>query len=295
MIYKAEVRHRRPKNARMRAVDDSVAAVKDGAPDGDMSTAYKPLCGVRGSLLRRHLRTSGPIERSVMKASEIMTKRVISIEPEATIVQAIKLMLKNHLSGLPVIDGSGNLVGIITEGDFLHRREIGTELKRNAWLDAIFGPEQSAQDYVRSHGIRVAELMTRPPITVDADTSLDKVVHLMERHYIKRLPVLRKGKVVGIISRANLMRALASIHRASSKTSQNDQEIRKRLVADIEKQNWAYGADVMVLVRDGAVDLCGTLNDSSQRGALKALVREKSGVRKLYDHLRLKDEGISVS
>jgi CBS domain-containing protein len=230
-----------------------------------------------------------------MKASEIMTKRVISIEPEATIVQAIKLMLKNHLSGLPVIDGSGNLVGIITEGDFLHRREIGTELKRNAWLDAIFGPEQSAQDYVRAHGIRVAELMTRPPITVDADTSLDKVVHLMERHHIKRLPVLRKGKLVGIISRANLIRALASIHRASSKTSRNDQEIRKRIVADIEKQNWAYGADVMVLVRDGVVDLCGTLNDSSQRGALKALVREKSGVRKLYDHLRLKDEGISVS
>jgi CBS-domain-containing membrane protein len=168
------------------------------------------------------------------------------------------------------------------------RREIGTELKRNAWLDAIFGPEQSAHDYVRAHGIRVAELMTRPPITVDADTSLDKVVHLMERQHIKRLPVLRKGKVVGIISRANLMRALASIHRASSKTSRNDQEIRNRIVADIEKQNWAYGTDIMVLVRDGVVDLCGTLNVSSQRRALKALVREKSGVRKLNDHLRLK-------
>jgi CBS domain-containing protein len=230
-----------------------------------------------------------------MKASEIMTKRVISIEPEANIVQAIKLMLKNHLSGLPVIDRPDKLVGIITEGDFLHRREIGTELKRNAWLDAIFGPEQSTHDYVRAHGIRVAELMTSPPITVDADTSLDKVVHLMEGRHIKRLPVLRKGKVVGIISRANLMRALASIHRTSSKTSRNDQEIRKRIAADIEKQNWAYGADIMVLVRDGVVDLCGTLNDASQRGALTALVREKSGVRKLYDHLRLKDEGISVT
>lgn len=230
-----------------------------------------------------------------MKASEIMTRRVISIEPEATIVQAIKLMLKNHLSGLPVIDRSGKLVGIITEGDFLHRREIGTEIKRNAWFDVIFGSEQSAHDYMRAHAHTVADLMTRPPITVDGDMSLDKVVHLMERHRIKRLPVERKGKVVGIISRANLMRALASIHRGSSETSRNDQEIRKRIVADIEKQNWAYGTDIMVLVRDGVVDLCGTLNDSSQRGALKALVREKSGVRKLYDHLRLKDEGMSVT
>jgi CBS domain-containing protein len=230
-----------------------------------------------------------------MKVSQVMTKHVISIQPEATIVQAIKLILNNRLSGLPVIDRRGRLVGIITEGDFLHRREISTELKRNVWLDAFFGPEQSAHDYVRAHGIKVAELMTRQPITVDEDTSLDRVVHLMERHRIKRLPVVRKGKVVGIISRANLMRALASIHRSTYKTSRNDQEIRKRIVADIDKQNWAYGADIMVLVRDGIVDLCGTLSDPSQRAALKGLVREKSGVRKLYDHLRLKDEGISVT
>ncbi|HTV30102.1 MAG TPA: CBS domain-containing protein [Xanthobacteraceae bacterium] len=231
-----------------------------------------------------------------MKASEVMTRRVISIHPQATVVQAIKLMLKNRLSGLPVIDASGKLVGIITEGDFLHRREIGTELKRNAWLDAIFGPEQSAHDYVRAHGITVAELMTRQPITVDEDASLDRVVHLMERHHIKRLPVLRKGKVVvGIVSRANLMQALASIHRAASKASHTDQEIRKRIVTEIEKRDWAYGADVMVLVRDGVVDLCGTLSDASQRAALRTLVKEKSGVRKLYDHLQLKDGDVSVT
>src|SRR5215472_2998191 len=120
-----------------------------------MSTAYKPPAAFGEVCCAGTYVRQDRSRESMMKASEIMTKRVISIEPEATIVQAIKLMLKNHLSGLPVIDGSGNLVGIITEGDFLHRREIGTELKRNAWLDAIFGPEQSAQDYVRSHGIRV--------------------------------------------------------------------------------------------------------------------------------------------
>jgi CBS domain-containing protein len=229
-----------------------------------------------------------------MNASEVMTRRVISVEPGATIVQAIKLMLKNHVSGLPVIDRNGKLVGMISEGDFLHRREIGTEIKRNAWLAAFFGPDQSAQDYVRGHGVQVAELMARQPIAVYEDTSLDQIVHLMEQHRIKRVPVLRKGKVVGIVSRANLLQALMSIHRSAPKTSRSDQEIRKRIVAEIEKQDWAYGSDILVLVRDGIVDLCGTLSDTAQRDAVKALVREETGVRKLYDHLKLKD-GISVS
>jgi CBS domain-containing protein len=138
-----------------------------------------------------------------MKASEVMTRRVISIQPPATIVHAVKLMLKNRLSGLPVIDASGKLVAIITEGDFIApwRNRDRDKAQRMA---AIFGPEQGAHDYVRAHGITIAELMTRQPITVDEDTSLDRVVRLMERHHIKRLPVLRKGKVVGIISRANL-------------------------------------------------------------------------------------------
>ena len=230
-----------------------------------------------------------------MKASEVMTRRVISIEPDATIVQAVRLMLKNHFSGLPVVDESGKLVGVITEGDFLHRREIGTELKRNAWLVAYFGPEQSAHDYVHAHGTKVAELMTPDPITVDEETSLYQVVHLMERHHIKRLPVLRKGKVVGIISRANLLRALLSIHRSLPEPSGNDEDIRNRIVADIERQDWAYDIDITVLVRDGIVDLCGTVSNSAQQEALKALVREQSGVRKWYDHSRLKDEGVSVT
>ena len=220
---------------------------------------------------------------------------MISIEPEATIDQAIKLMLKHHFSGLPVVDRSGKLAGIITEGDFLHRREIGTELKHNVWLVALFGPEQGAQDYVRAHGLRVSDLMTRQPITVAEEACLDRVVNLMEHQHIKRLPVMRRGKLIGIISRANLLSALASIHRSSPKTSGRDREIHKRIVAEIEKQNWAYGSDIMVLVRNGIVDLCGTVSDQSQRAAMSALVKEQTGVRKLFNHLRLKDDGVSVT
>jgi CBS domain-containing protein len=231
-----------------------------------------------------------------MKASEVMTKRVISIAANASIVQAIRTMLKNRISGLPVVNRSGKLVGIISEGDLLHRHEIGTEIKRNAWLDAMFGPEQSANDYVRAHGITVGEVMTRMPVvTVSEDTSLDQVVHLMERHRIKRLPVLRDGKIVGIISRANLMQVLAGLHRAEPKPSRTDQAIRRRIIAAIGKQNWSYGADLFVLVRNGVVDLCGKLADPSQRAALTALAAEQNGVKKVHDHLRLPDDGVSVT
>jgi CBS domain-containing protein len=231
-----------------------------------------------------------------MKASEIMTKRVISIAPRASIAQAIRTMLKNRISGLPVVNRNGKLVGIISEGDLLHRQEIGTEIKRNAWLDAMFGPEQSANDYVRAHGITVGEVMTRMPvITVSEDTSLDQVVHLIERHRIKRLPVLGNGKIVGIISRANLMQALASLHRAEPKSSRYDQAIRRRIVAAIGKQSWSYGADLFVLVRNGVVDLCGTLADPSQRAALIALAAEREGVKQVHDHLRLPDDGVAVT
>jgi CBS-domain-containing membrane protein len=119
--------------------------------------------------------------------------------------------------------------------------------------------QNKAHDYVHAHSMKVADLMSRQPITVDEDTSLDRVINLMERHHIKRIPVRRKGKVIGIISRANLMRALASLHRSASKTTRNDQELRKRIVTDVKRQNWAYGSDIMVLVRGGVVDLCGQL------------------------------------
>jgi len=230
-----------------------------------------------------------------MKASEVMTRRVVSIGPEATIFQAIKLMMKRHFSGLPVVDRGGKLVGIITEGDFMHRREIGTEQTPNAWLVAMFGPDQSARDYVRAHGLRVSDLMTARLLTVDENTPLDRIVRIFEQHHIKRVPVLREGKLVGIISRADILKIVASVYRSSPRESPSDRELRGRIAADIEDQNWAYGADVLVLVRDGIVDLCGTLSDPAQREAITTLVREKAGVRKLNDHLQLKNGVVSVT
>ena len=202
-------------------------------------------------------------------------------------------MLENHISGLPVIDDKGKLVGIVSEGDFLRRSEIGTERKRSRWLIAFLGPNEPAHDYVHSHGLKVKEVMTCEPIMVQEDTQLDQVVHLMESHNIKRLPVVRGEKVVEVVSRANLMRALASIHRAAPELSKDDAAIRDQILSDIAKQDWSVGVLVDVIVRDGIADVWGSIADLAQRDALKVLIEKTAGVKQVEDHLTC--ELISVS
>ena len=138
-----------------------------------------------------------------MKAGEVMTRNVVSIGTDASVADMVKLMFDNRISGLPVVDDQGGLVGIVTEGDCLRRAEIGTERKRPRWLELLIGPGRLADEYIHTHSRKVAEVMTQSPITITEDTSLEEVVHLMESRRIKRLPVVRNGKVVGIVSRAN--------------------------------------------------------------------------------------------
>src|SRR6516165_2504909 len=143
-----------------------------------------------------------------MIASDVMTRTVLSVRPDATIAEAIRLMLDNRISGLPVIDEAGRLVGMLTEGDLLRRGETGTERHRPRWLEILMGPGRLAGDYVRTHGRRIGEVMTRDPVSVTPDTPLKEVVELMERRRIKRVPVLDGDVPVGILSRADLLRAL---------------------------------------------------------------------------------------
>jgi CBS domain-containing protein len=220
-----------------------------------------------------------------MKVSDVMTRRVISVTPEASIVEAIRLMTTNHISGLPVIDREGKLVGMVSEGDFLRRAELATERHRSVWFDAIFGPAQSATEFIHSHGLKVEEVMTRNPAFVLEDSSLAEVVHLMETRRIKRLPVLRGVQVVGIVSRANLLRALLSLHRATPTASMDEASVRDRILSDIDEQSWSVGADLDVTVHDGVVDLWGRVTDLKQRDALKVLVETTPGVVRVEDHL----------
>jgi CBS domain-containing protein len=220
-----------------------------------------------------------------MKAGDVMTRRVVSVVPEATVLEAIRLMLQNHISGLPVIDASGKLVGVVTEGDFLRRVETGTQTKRSRWLELLVGPRKLAEDYVHSHGRTVAEVMTPDPVTVTEDAALEEVVRIMERHRIKRLPVMRGKAVVGIVSRANLMHALASLGRVTPEPAKSDTTIRDQILSELDRQAWAPVALIDVVVHDGIVELWGTITEERQGDGLRVLAENIPGVKRVINHL----------
>ena len=220
-----------------------------------------------------------------MKALDVMARTVISVDPDATVLQAARQMLQHRLSGLPVIDKSGNLVGILSEGDFLRRRETQTERKHSRWLEFLMGPGKLAAEYTHSHGSKVAEVMTVDVCTVTEDTPLEDVVELMERRRIKRVPVVRGKQVVGIITRANLMHAMVSLARTAPKDAKDDATIREKLLAEMQKEKWAPTAMVNVVVRGGVVELWGSIFDERHREALKVMAENISGVQAVKDHL----------
>ena len=220
-----------------------------------------------------------------MKAVDVMTRQVITISPNASILEAARLMLQNRISGLPVVDQEGHLVGIVTEGDFLRRSEAGTERKRPRWLEFFVGPGRLADEYVHSHGRKVSEVMTPDPVTITEDTPVEVAVRLMEQRRIKRVPVVRGNNVVGIVSRANLLHALASVGREATPAPKDDQAIRARVVADLAKQPWAPRDLIDVTVRNGAVELWGVVTADHQREAATVVAENVPGVTSVANHI----------
>ena len=203
-----------------------------------------------------------------MKVRDIMTSPVISVAPDSTVLEAVRIMLQRHISGLPVIEKSGELVGIVTEGDFLRRAETGTQRRRPRWLEYLVGPGRLADEYTRSHGRKVHEIM-----------------RLMEKRRIKRLPVVRGTAVVGIVSRANLVHALAGLAREVKPAAASDQAIHDRIVAELAGQSWAPTALINVIVRDGVVELWGAITDERERAAIIVAAENAPGVKGVNDHL----------
>jgi CBS domain-containing protein len=221
-----------------------------------------------------------------MRAHQIMTRSVITVTPETTIVEAANTMLQKHVSGLPVIDAAGKFVGIVSEGDFIRRGEIGTQRKRGRFLKFILGPGQAATDFVHEHGRKVAEIMTPQllTITITEDTALDEIVELMEKNSVKRLPVMRGDRIVGIVSRANLLQAVASLAREIPDPTADDDHIRNRVIDTIEKNDWCpFG--LSVIVRGGVVHLSGVITEERSRKAAVVAAENVTGVTKVHDHL----------
>jgi len=219
-----------------------------------------------------------------MQVKDIMTRNVISVAAKEPVVKAARLMLQNRISGLPVVDEKDQLVGVVTEGDFLRRHEIGTERRHPKWLEFVLGPGRLAQEYVHTSGRKVEDIMTPDPWTVAESDSLESVVELMERRHIKRLPVIRDGKMVGIVSRANLMHALASLSReAPAAPAGGDSTIRDDIIAALGKEHWA--PHVNVVVKNGIVELWGIVTDERERQGVVVAAENVPGVAQVHDHL----------
>jgi len=219
-----------------------------------------------------------------MRAHQIMTRPVVTVKPDTSIVEAASIMLHRHVSGLPVVDAGDKLVGIVSEGDFIRRSELGTGRKRGRWLRFILGPGKSAADFVHEHGRKVSEVMTNSPLTITEDASLAEIVDLMEKNHVKRLPVIRGDRVVGIVSRANLLQAVATLARQVPDPTADDDHIRNRVIDILEKNDWCpFG--LSVIVKDGIVHLSGVITEEQSRQAAVVAAENVSGVKKVHDHL----------
>jgi CBS domain-containing protein len=219
-----------------------------------------------------------------MRAHQIMTKDVITVTPHTTIEEAAKIMLRTHISGLPVMDEAGKLVGIVSESDFLRRNEIGTGRKRAKWLQFFLGPGTAANEFVRERGRKVEDVMTPDPITVGEETPLEDLVRLMEKNDIKRLPVMGGRALRGIVTRSNLLQAVASLSHEIPDPTADDDHIRDRIIRTVSDTDWRpIGFEVSV--RNGVVHLHGIITTNEARQATIVAAENTAGVKKVHDHL----------
>ena len=219
-----------------------------------------------------------------MRAHQIMTRQVITVSPDTTIVDAANTMLKQHISGLPVTNAAGKLVGIVSEGDFIRRAEIGTQRRRARWLEFLLGAGKEASDFVHEQGRKVGEIMTPDPCTVSEDALLEDIVTKMEKKSIKRIPVMRGDQIVGIVTRANLLQAVAGLAREVPDPTADDDHIRDGIISSIEKSDWCpFG--LSVIVRGGIVHLSGVITDDRARQAAVVAAENVAGMKKVHDHL----------
>ena len=221
-----------------------------------------------------------------MYASDIMTKPVISVTPQTAIMEAAQLMLQHRISGLPVVDEDGAVIGMLTEGDLLRRNETGTQRRHMHWLEWLISPGRLARDFTNANARKVGEVMTNDVVSAAPQDALEDIVRLMERHRIKRVPIIEDHELVGIVSRANLVRALV---RAMAKPVKpetiTDAEICGQILGEIDKQPWSPRAGVTVEVKEGVGELFGTITDERERAALQVLAEGTPGVKVVRDHL----------
>jgi len=221
-----------------------------------------------------------------MRARDVMVSPVVTVQASSTIPEVARIFVERRISGAPVINDKGGVIGIVSEGDLLHRAEIGTERRRAWWLRALIGNGSLATDYIKSHSLKVADVMTHGIVSAAPDTPLHEIAMLMERNAIRRIPILENGALVGIVSRANLVQAVASI-RQVSEVPLSDKAIREKLLAELTAQPWAHTGLLNITVTNGIVDLYGVTESETERKAIRTAAESMPGVSAVNDNLKV--------
>lgn len=224
-----------------------------------------------------------------MIAADVMTRDVVTARPDTPVPELVQLLLTRSISGVPVVDTAGNLVGIVSEGDLLRRAELGTEKTRGGWATFFTGAATLATEYVRANARLVGDVMTRVVVTVDEDTPLSEIADVMEDRRIKRIPVVKDGRLVGIVTRANLLRAFASrLPSAPGSTGTepvDDAAIRAALTTELARHAWSRRAENSVVVTEGIVHLWGMVSTAEESRALEVVAEGVPGVRSVQNHM----------
>lgn len=221
-----------------------------------------------------------------MQVSDVMTGDVVTVTADTPVDAIARLMLEKRISGVPVVDAARRVIGMVSEGDLIRRSETDTSRRRSWWLQLLSPNTELASEYVKEHGRRAEHVMSRNVVTVAETASLREVADLLERHAIKRVPVLRDGRLVGIVSRANLLQALASAGGPPA-AAHGDEAIREALLAELRRQKWAQAAPGNVIVSGGVVHLWGNVLSDEERAALRVAAENIAGVRGVEDHMTL--------
>jgi CBS domain-containing protein len=220
-----------------------------------------------------------------MNARDVMVQDVVTVGPDEDVAKALQLLVDHDISALPVVDGERHVIGILSEADLLHREKIGTEKHRAWWLEAVTPASVLALDYAKSHGRKVAELMSEDVISADEDTSLSELANILEKNRIKRVPILKDGKLVGIVSRSNLIQALASAPSQPENDQLADRGIRSAILARLAEQSWTDFGERNIVVTNGVVNLWGLVGSPEEHKALLALAESVPGVREVSDEM----------
>ena len=229
---------------------------------------------------------TGRVEQEMkMKAIDVMVRDVVTVGPDDDVADAIKLLAEFDVSALPVVEDDDKVIGIISEADLVRRPEIGTEKHRAWWLEALTPGSTLAEEFAKAHGRRVSEVMSTDVVSAGEDASLGEIATLLEKHRIKRVPILRDGRLVGIVSRSNLIQALASTQAGNGTDTDGDREIREALLDRLDDQSWTDFGSRNVIVAGGVVHLWGLVGSAEERKALLALAEEVPGVTRVSDEM----------